>query len=601
MKKPEYLKQNHAKKGLWAIMSPVSFEITCSMLLASISAVSLIVSLVITSFTLSSIVESKPLVLFNYTFDLLNTVLLIASLTFSAFLLRGFAFVVSHLGAFKLEQVLRTDLSAHLAKVPLGYIITNGSGALKKVLLNNVKNLHAFVADSVPMIAKSIVAPILSVSILLYIDYRLALASLIVLIIGGFIMSIAMKDSVELRKNYEKSQSDINKAVIEFAQAMPVVRTFDDGSESFKRYHHSLFGYRDSLREWITKTSLSGKVAMLILSPLPTILVVLMTGLFFLESGTLALSSLIVALFLSTGMADALMPVMWLINFIRKSQASALSIQAILAVEELKETANPKMPENSTISFEHVDFAYEGGTDNTLSDINFTVAQGSVTALVGPSGAGKSTVAKLIPRFWDVKQGAIKIGGVDIKEMSSQTLMNTVSFVFQDTFLFHDTLLNNIKMANLNASDEEVINASKAAQIHDFIISLPDGYNTKAGDRGANLSGGQKQRITIARAILRDAPILILDEATSFADPENEEEIIKALAHLMKNKTVIVIAHRLSTIKDVDQIIVFDQGKISEKGKHQTLLKHKSVYSTLWESYKKAQTWNLENKQEQSL
>lgn len=200
-----------------------------------------------------------------------------------------------------------------------------------------------------------------------------------------------------------------------------------------------------------------------------------------------------------------------------------------------------------------------------MKNINFEVKANTVTALVGPSGAGKSTVAKLIPRFWDVTSGSIKIGGIDIKDIDSQTLMDTVSFVFQDTFLFNDTLSNNIKMANENATDKDMIEACKAAQIHDFISSLPNGYETMAGDRGTNLSGGQKQRITIARAILRNTPIVVLDEATAFADPENEEEIIKALANLMKNKTVIVIAHRLSTIKEVDQIIVFDNAEVQEK------------------------------------
>ena len=216
-----------------------------------------------------------------------------------------------------------------------------------------------------------------------------------------------------------------------------------------------------------------------------------------------------------------------------------------------------------------------------------------MTALVGPSGAGKSTVAKLIPRFWDVSKGSIKIGEKNIKNIDMETLMHTVSFVFQDTFLFNDTIANNIKMANLNAADDEMVAAAKAAQIHDFIVSLPSGYDTMAGDRGTNLSGGQKQRITIARAILRNTPIVVLDEATAFADPENEEEIIKALANLMKNKTVIVIAHRLSTIKDVDQIVVFDNAEVKEKGRHEELLASGGVYAKLWSNYEKAQNWDI--------
>jgi len=587
------------KKGLWAIMSQVMFEIRISMILAAVGAVSLITSLVIISFALSAVMEDKPIVFFNHELDILNTVLLIAVFTVVAFLSRLFAFSASHLGAFRLEQILRSDLSSHLAKVPLGYIITTGSGALKKVMLDDVKNLHVFVADSVPMIAKSIVAPIVSLIVLIVIDYRLALIAVLVLVVGAVIMSIAMRDSAELRKKYETSQSEINKAVVEFVQAMPVVRTFGDGSDSFERYNNSLISYRDNLQAWVKKSGTSARMGMLVLGPLPTLLAVLGLSLILLDNKTLEMSALIAALFLSTGMADSLMPVMWLTNFIKKSQTSAFRIQEVLDIDRLEETDSPKIPNDASISFDNVCFRYKKNHKYALNNLSFRVPSKSVTALVGPSGAGKSTVAKLIPRFWDIDSGSIKIGDTDIKEISSHVLMNTVSYVFQDTFLFHDTILNNIKMANPKATDEEVIDAAKTAQIHDFIVSLPDGYQTLAGDRGANLSGGQKQRVTIARAVLRDAPIIILDEATAFTDPQNEEEIIKALANLIVDKTVIVIAHRLSTIKGVDQIIVFDDGKIVQSGKHDELIEKKGVYYELWQNYEKAQGWNLENKEEQ--
>ncbi|RBQ32529.1 ABC transporter ATP-binding protein/permease [Arcobacter sp. FW59] len=588
------MKKEEQKQGLWAIMSPVKFKIRMAMLLASIGAISLILSLLLLSFALTNILQNTPLVVFGFELNLVNTILLLALLTIIAFLSRFGAFAVSHLGAFHLEQILRTKLSQHLATVPLGYIISNGSGALKKVVQDDVKTLHAFVADSTPMIAKSIVAPITTLVILLVIDYRFALATLSVFILGWITMAVAMKDSKSLRIKYEQSQSNINKAVIEFAQAMPVVRTFDDGTTSFKRYNDALIEFKNNLHHWMSVSAFSAKLGMIILSPLPTLLTVIITAIFLLNFGSLELFAFISALFLSTGMADAMMPLMWLNNHIKKSQTSALKIQEVLSVKALEIAKEPKTINSFDIEFENVSFKYDNVENYALKDINFKVSSGSVTALVGPSGAGKSTVAKLIPRFWDVNSGAIKIGGIDIKEVSSENLMDTVSFVFQDTFLFQDTIYNNIKMANTNATDEEIINASKAAQIHDFILSLPDGYETLAGDRGANLSGGQKQRITIARAILRNSPIIVLDEATAFADPENEEEIVKALANLTVNKTVIMIAHRLSTIKDSDQIVVFDEGKISEIGKHEELLNTKGVYSKLWSNYEKASSWNLE-------
>jgi len=568
------------------------------MFLASIGAISLISSLLLLSFALTNILQNAPLLIFGVELNLINTMLLLAILTIIAFLTRLASFIVSHLAAFHLEQILRTKLSLHLATVPLGYILSNGSGTLKKVMQDDVKTLHTFVADSTPMIAKSIVAPILTLIILLVIDYRFAIATLSVFILGWITMAFTMRDSGVLREKYEQSQSNINKAVIEFAQAMPVVRTFDDGTSSFKRYNNALLDYKENLNHWMNIGAFSAKLGMIILSPLPTLIAVIITAIYLLNLERLELFAFISALFLSTGMADSMMPLMWINNHIKKSQNSALKIQEVLEVKPLLMATDSKEINSFDIEFEKVSFKYNSEENYALKDISFKVMQGSVTALVGPSGAGKSTIAKLIPRFWDTSSGSIKIGGVDIKELSSETLMNTVSFVFQDTFLFQDTIYNNIKMANPSAPKQDIISAAKAAQIHDFIESLPDGYETLAGDRGTNLSGGQKQRITIARAILRDTPIIVLDEATAFTDPENEEEIIKALANLTINKTVIMIAHRLSTIKNSDQIIVFDDGKISEIGKHNKLLEKQGIYKKLWSNYEKAQNWNLEKGKE---
>lgn len=581
------------KKGLWAIMHPIKLEIRIAMLLASLGALSLIATLVILSYTLTHILQEEPFVFFGITLTLTNTIILLAILTVIAFLSRLSSFIVSHLGAFRLEQILRTQLAQHLSQVPLGYVISTGSGSLKKVMQTDVKSLHAFVADSTPMIAKSIIAPLVTLLTLLWIDYRLALASIAVLVVGWIAMGYAMKDSTQLRQKYEQSQANISRAVIEFAQAMPVVRTFDDGSTSFKRYNEALDAYKQNLNKWMALSATPAKLGAVILSPLPTLLCVLLTSIILLHYNSLSLFAFISALFLSTGMAESMMPLMWLNNHIKKSQASALRIQEILEVKELEQTNNSTLPQQYDVQFHDVSFQYKNIDNYALENIDLIAQQNQVTALVGPSGAGKSTVAKLIPRFWDVTKGEITIGGVNIKNMSAQDLMNTVSFVFQDTFLFQDTLLNNIKIANLQASKEEIIQAAKAAQIHDFITTLPHQYETMAGDRGTNLSGGQKQRITIARAILRNTPIVILDEATAFADPENEEEIVKALANLTKNKTVIMIAHRLSTIKNADMIIVFNEGHIQERGKHEELIVSKGVYSTLWQNYLKASEWNL--------
>jgi ATP-binding cassette subfamily B protein len=463
-------------------------------------------------------------------------------------------------------------------------------------MLDDVKNLHAFVADSTPTFGRGYAAPLISAVILFIIDWRLACIALGVMLIGMFVMSLAMRDSKAMYKMYNVVLGQINAAVIEFIQAMPVVRIFDDGTSSFKRYLKALERYREAYIEWMKISSIPARIALFFLAPLPTILALTAGGILFINAGTLSLPSLIASLFLSTGMVDAFMPLMWLNNFLRKSKAAADRIEELLTVQAMPTVENGPVPREMTIRFDSVTFGYENRDENALTDVNFVVEHGTTTALVGPSGAGKSTVARLLPRFWDVTNGAVTIGDIDIRQMDNEHLMNTVTFVFQDTYLFHDTLANNIRMAKPGATDEMVTAAAKAAQIHDFIMTLPEEYDTRAGDRGTRLSGGQRQRITIARAILRDAPIVVLDEATAFADPESEEEIIKAIACLTKNKTVITIAHRLSTITHVDQILVFDHGRIVEKGKHIELLLNNGLYARLWANYEAAQNWDLHSK-----
>ncbi|MGE4319234.1 MAG: ABC transporter ATP-binding protein [Deferribacterales bacterium] len=580
-----------SKKGLWPIMSPVMTEIRSAMFLAGFAAFVSILSLVLIAYTLSLIAGEHPAGDIGLTVG--TSVIFLLITTVIAYMSRGAAFRISHLGAFHLEEILRTRLSAHLARVPLGYIIGTGSGTLKKVMLDDVKNLHAFVADTTPFVGRSTAAPLASLVVMYIIDWRLATASVAVLVAGGVLMFFVMRDSVEHRKQYDRSQESINSAVIEYVQAMPVVRIFDDGTSSFRRFNDSMEDYRTSLKKWIAVTGVPARLGMMILSPLPTLLTVTAAGIWLMSRGSMDVFSLTASILLSTGMADAMMPLMWISNFIKKSEASALRIQDIMNSPVLTEPEQMEFPKDSSIEFRNVFFKYENRDEYALKDVSFTAAAGTVTALVGPSGAGKSTVAKLIPRFWDVDAGSVIIGGADIRKIPTETLMKAVSFVFQDTFLFNDTLRENIRMANPKATDVDVMKAAGSAQIHEFIMSLPDGYDTIAGDRGVRLSGGQKQRITIAMAILHNAPIVVLDEATAFADPENEEEIIKALAMLMKNKTVIVIAHRLSSIKDADQIVVFDGGQAVESGTHTGLIENGGLYARLWQSYERAQAWDL--------
>jgi ATP-binding cassette subfamily B protein len=589
----KHMTENEIKRGLWAIMDPVMPQIYTAICTAALGATFAIVSIYFMAGALNAVITGKSAAVLGQALDLKQLLMLVVLLVILSFLCRTGGFMISHLGAFRLEQILRTRLSDYLAKVPLGFITNMGSGSLKKILVDDVNMLHAFVADSTPFIGKSIAGPVVSLIMMFVIDWRLAVVSIAVLLLGGIFMRLAMKDNEALRKKYDESQEQINAAVIEFVQAMPVVRTFDVGTSSFKRYTKALDEFRVAVKSWYEYSGKASRIGLLVLSPMPTLLAVSAAGIYFVSAGTLAFPYFIALLMISTGMADALMPLMWLNNFIKKSEAGAFRIQDTMAVKVVPMTQTPKQPKDASVVFDSVSFRYENRDRYALEDVSFDVPEGTVTALAGPSGAGKSTVAKLIPRFWDVENGSIRIGGTDVRDMLPETLMNHVSFVFQDTFLFNDTIANNIRLAKPDASDEAVAQAAKASQIHDFIASLPDGYETVAGDRGIRLSGGQKQRITIARAILRNAPIVVLDEATAFADPENEEEIIKAVSSLMKGKTVIIIAHRLSTIKKVNQIIVLDKGKIAEKGRHEELINNDDVYAHLWNNYEKAQSWNL--------
>ena len=573
------------EKILSRIMEPVMARIKAGAVLAGLSALCYTLAVCAFALAINDLARGE-----------VNLSLLIAgaALSLCEYFGRMFAFSISHKAAFSLEEILRIKLSKHLARIPYGQILTRGTGALKKVALDDVKALHAFVADTTPVFGRSFVAPASALIATAWLDWRLFCVILGALVVGIFIMSFAFKDNAAYRKRYDEAGAAINASIVEFVQAMPIVRTFSDGADSFKRYDDALKSYDKSLTQWLSFSSFPSRLGMVFLSPVPTLFVLVVAGGYFYMNGTLEIGRFVGVLMLGTALVDAFMPLMFLNNFILKARAAAGGILEILDLAPLEICANPKQPQGSDVEFKNVKFKYDGRDEFALDGVNFKANSGAVTALVGPSGAGKSTAAQLISRFWDVSAGEILIGGVNIKEIDPRNLTNLVSFVFQDTFLFNESIYENIAKAKPDATREDVIAAAKAAQIHDFIENLPRGYDTIAGERGANLSGGQKQRITIARAILRDTPIIVLDEATAFADPQNEEEIIKAVSNLIVGKTTIIIAHRLSTIKNADQILVFDQGKIVQSGTHEQII-GAGLYKKLWENYQDAQIWGVKN------
>jgi ATP-binding cassette subfamily B protein len=374
---------------------------------------------------------------------------------------------------------------------------------------------------------------------------------------------------------------------------MQVVRTFDDGTSSFKRYCEALTEATATMKAWTERTQMGAFIARILFAALPTLAIIVPVGIWMVNNNWLDLPTLLLFIFLAPTVAESIVPMVWLSHLINMASAGAKRIGRLLAEPVLPEPAAAQLSSGAEVEFDNVSFNYANREQPALHNISLTMPAGTVTALVGPSGAGKSTIAQLIPRFWDVGQGAVRVGGVDVRQMSSDDLMRQVSFVFQTPFLLHDTLRENIRLGKPTATDDEVEAAARAAQAHDFIINeLPEG-DTRAGERGTRLSGGQRQRITIARAILQDSPIVVLDEATAFADPENEAKIHAAIANLTAGKTLIVVAHRLSTIRDAHQIAVLDKGRLVKLGTHDELVAASGVYAGLWAKFEEAQGWGL--------
>lgn len=588
--KSEKLPGDSPEPSVWSIISPVQKEIATGMAISALSAIFWYCSIMLFWPITTELMADNPNTTKIWQLFGLSLALVAATL-----ICRVLSFQVSHLGSYRLEQILRTELSTLLAKVPLGYVVNTGSGPLKKVLLEDVKMLHTFVADSTPLFAKAYTTPIVGAILLFIIDWRLALAGLAVFPVGVVAMMFAFKDYPAIRKRNDAANERMNSIIVEYIQGMQVVRTFDDGSSSFRRYRKALAESSAVLREWTGKSQVSAYTCRALFTATPTLSIVLVVSIILYNRGSLGLPELMMGLALAPTLSESILPIVWLQQLIENASAAVKRIHALRQVQPLPEAETPLEPADATLTFQDVYFRYAGREDYALAGVSFTAEPGKVTALVGPSGSGKSTAAQLMLRFWDPESGGISIGGVNLKNMTSDTLMQHVSFVFQSPFLLHDTVSANIALGKTDATEDEIQAAAKAAQAHDFIISeLPRGYDTIVGERGSSLSGGQRQRLTIARAILQNAPIIVLDEATAFSDPDNEAKIHDALATLARGKTLLVVAHRLSTIQYADQIVVLDDGKVAEIGSHDQLRAiHNGIYANLWNNFERAQGWGL--------
>lgn len=508
--------------------------------------------------------------------------------------------MASHISAFRILYGLRMRLARHLAKLPMGYHTRQSSGAIKKTLELSVEKIEGFIAHQLPDFVGAVALPLIMLTAMFILDWRMALACTVPIVAAYLLQSLVFfgGEGKAAMKHYHDALENMNAAGVEYVRGMPAVKVFGLTVNTFLRFSKSINDYRD----WAVKYTKYCKRPYIVFM---TILTSLLS--FILPVGIMLISgqpdnqafalTLLLFLVLAPGLSTPMMKLMYLGGNMRIISEGVERMDEIFAQKPLDEPVVPKTPPGYGIEFENISFSYDNKDAATrteaLTCVSFAAQEEQITALVGPSGSGKSTIASLIPRFWDVLSGSIRIGGVDIREMGTEKLMELVSFVFQDVHLFYDTIEENIRMGRADATKEQVIEAAKAACCHEFIEHLPQGYQTKIGEGGTYLSGGEAQRVAIARAILKNSPILVLDEATAFADPENETKIQEGLSALIKGKTVIIIAHRLSTIREADQILVVDGGQIVESGKHDELIKHKGLYSRMWEAHIDAGAWSL--------
>lgn len=510
------------------------------------------------------------------------------------------ALMSSHMAAFRILYGLRVRLSEHIGRLPLGYLNNSSTGAIKKALEQNVEKIELFIAHTIPDLVNA--AATVAVMFVLFFSLNgwMAAACLLAIVISILVQFSLMfgRKSKDFFRQYFDTSEQMSASAVQYVRGMPVVKIFGQTVASFRQFSQSIYTFKKYALH-VCDTYQPGMVWFTVLLN-SIVTFILPVGLLLLsrEPGNVVLAGVyLFFIILGPGVAAPFHKLTFLASNTREIDEGVSRLDAIFEEKPVPEPVIPQSPHKHDIRFEHVSFSYENTKETTrteaLKDISFTAHAGEITALVGPSGSGKSTIANLIPRFWDVTQGAIKIGGINIREIATEQLMDRVSFVFQDSFLFFDTLYENIRVGKPDATEEEVHAAARAAQCDEFIGRLPQGYQTLIGEGGVYLSGGEEQRVSVARAILKNSPILVLDEATAFADPENEYKMQLALQELIKDKTVIIIAHRLSSIISANQIIVLKEGEIVQKGVHAELSRKEGVYKKMWDAYTDAFQWTL--------
>ena len=510
------------------------------------------------------------------------------------------ALLCSHLAAFRIAANMRIDITEHIAKLPIGFTDSFGSGKLRKIINDSTAATETYLAHQLPDKYAAMATPVGLLALLLVFDWRLGLLSLVPVAVGFAVMSaMTGKRMEEKMRQYGNALAAMSNEAVEYVRGIPVVKTFGQSVFSFKKFKATI----DEYKKWVLAYTKDMRLPMMLYTAaINGVFAFLILGAFWFTNGTVTSEFFVNLLFyiiITPVISVTLTKIMYMSEEGMVIGDAIERIDSVLNAEPMSVGNNPQNPKDASVELENVHFSYDGKKE-AVSGISLKIKGGQTVAFVGPSGGGKSTLASLISRFFDVNSGSIKIGGVDVRDIPKDELMNTVSFVFQNSKLIKASILDNVKMGKSNATDEEVLNALRAAQCMDIIEKFPDGVNTVIGSRGVYLSGGEMQRIAIARAVLKNAPIIILDEATAFADPDNEVKVQTAFAKLSEGKTVIMIAHRLSTVRNADCIYVISDGKVAEYGNRAELIEKKGMFYKMQNDYQSSVSWKVSNETEES-
>ena len=516
-------------------------------------------------------------------------------LSFTALIFAGFAGAIighsistfgSHNLAFSIIEDTRKRVVEKLSRLSMGTIEEKSSGKWSQFVVETLDKMEKPIAHVIPEVLANVIIPIVIVVIIFILNWKIGLANLVTLPLGMLFSMLMMKDYEAKSKRYIEASKKMNAAAVEYIQGIKVIKAFNKSASSYDKFQKAVEDNRDSMLDWYLSVCFAMIAAMEVLPS--TLLFVLPVGLYLFMTGGITIPVLIMCVLLSYASYKPFLKAMGYMDTMANVRIVFAEIQSVLDLPELVRSDTAPEPQGYDVRFEHVVFGYgerAAGGVKVFDGLNFTAKEGELTAIVGSSGSGKSTIAKLLAGFWNIESGHITIGGADIGSMSLERNMRLVTYVSQENFLFNKSIRDNLKMAKEDATDEEIEAACKKASCHDFIQNLPDGYDTDAGNAGNKFSGGERQRLTIARALLKDSPIVVLDEATAYSDPENEAVIQQSIDNLVKNKTVIMIAHRLSTIVNADKIIVLDKGRIAAEGTHTELLQSSPLYQKMWQSH----------------